>query len=600
MKKGVSRKLAVILHADVAGSTELVRHDEALAHERIQDAFSRLSTANAAYGGITHEIRGDALVAEFERASDAVCAALAFQASNAQFITNLFDAVLPELRIGIALGEVIIDDHTMTGEGVVLAQRLEQLAESGEVVVQGSVAETVPSRLPFEFENLGERALKGFDEPIRAFGVRLALGEELPSPESADSDISVKETACEERIPLELPDKPSIAVLPFTNMSADPEQEFLADGISEDIITALSKFRWFFVTARNSTFTYKGQAIDIKRVGEEMGVRYVLEGSLRRAADRIRVSAQLIEAASGNHIWAERYDRQIEDIFELQDEITMTIAAAVEPELAAQERDRAVRKPTQDLKAWDLFQRGIAKLWQMERKDIEEGEAYLRQALEVDPNFGRPHGYLAYCYFVDALLGWSENEQEILRQGIAEAKAALAVDQRDSFAHFALGRLYNIGGDHQAAAQEIGDALRINPNFAHGYVGLASVHYWLGDGPAVLENADIAIRLSPNDPLMWLFLLYRAHGYELIGDFERAIECFEQAARLPRAFYWPFSKLAAAYYEVGRKEEAAAAFEQARLIEPNLTLESQRKALHHIRHNKFDYFLRNLEALGLK
>ena len=586
MEERLPRKLAAILYADVAGYSRLTGDDEDATHRRLRDYLDLIAKTIENHHGQVMHYAGDAVLAKFDAVVDALSSAIAIQNELKDRNQDLPDERKVQFRVGVNLGDVIEDRGDIYGDGVNVAARLESLADAGGICISESVRTAIGKKLPYGYEFMGEQQVKNIEEPVRTYGVLLDPGKAQVTP-------ATKPT-------LELPDKPSIAVLPFTNMSSDTEQEFLADGITEDIITALSKFRWFFVTARNSTFTYKGQAIDIKRVGEEMGVRYVLEGSLRQGAGRVRVSAQLIEAASGNHIWAERYDRQIEDIFDLQDEITMTIAAAVEPELAAQERDRAFNKPTRDLKAWDLFQRGIAKLWQMERKDIEESEAYLRQALKVDPDFGRPHGYLAYCHVVDITCGWSKDEQAVLRRGIAEAKAALAIDQRDAFAHFALGRLYTVGGDHQAAAQEIGEALRINPNFAHGYLGLASIHYWLGDGPAVLENADKAIRLSPNDPLMWLFLLYRGHGYEFIGDFDRAIECFEQSSRFPRVGHWPFSKLAAAYYEAGRKEEAAAAFEQARLIEPNLSLEGQRKALRFIQHNKFDYYLRNMQALGLK
>jgi len=586
MEERLPRKLAAILYADVAGYSRLTGDDEDATHLRLRDYLDLFAKTIENHHGQVMHYAGDAVLAKFDAVVDALSSATAIQNTLKDRNKDLPDERKVQFRVGVNLGDVIEDRGDIYGDGVNVAARLESLADAGGICISESVRTAIGKKLPYGYEFMGEQQVKNIEEPVRAYAVLLDSSKAQVTPPAKPT--------------LELPDKPSIAVLPFTNMSSDPEQEFLADGITEDIITALSKFRWFFVTARSSTFTYKGQAIDIKRVGEEMGVRYVLEGSLRQGAGRVRVSAQLIEAASGNHIWAERYDRQIEDIFDLQDEITMTIAAAVEPELAAQERGRAVKKPTRDLKAWDLFQRGIAKLWQMERKDIEEGEAYLRQALKADPDFGRPHGYLAYCHSVDVLCGWSKDEQAVLRRGIAEAKAALAVDQRDSFAHFALGRLYNLGGDHQAAAQETGEALRINPNFAYGYLGLASVYYWLGDGPAVLENADKAIRLSPNDPLMWLFLLYRGHGYDFIGDFDRTIECFEQSSRFPRVGHWAFSKLAAAYYEVGRKEEAAAAFEQARLIEPNLSLEGQRKALRFLQHNKFDYYLRNMQALGLK
>jgi len=281
-----SRKLAVILHADVVGSTALVQRDETLAHARIQAAFQRLANATEAYGGIAHEIRGDALVAEYSRASDAVCAALAFQIEHSGHNQNLADPIRPDLRVGISLGEVVIADGTITGAGVVLAQRLEQLAESGGVVVQGSVSETVPVRLPFAFESLGEQTVKGFDQPVRAFVAKLKPGDPVPAPEPHATGVRQKDLPDDGsgRPALELPDKPSIAVLPFTNMSGDPEQEYFSDGITEDIITELSRFRTLFVIARNSSFAFKGQSVDVKQVARELGVRYVLEGSIRRAA----------------------------------------------------------------------------------------------------------------------------------------------------------------------------------------------------------------------------------------------------------------------------------------------------------------------------
>ena len=311
-KDQLSRKLAVILHADVVGSTALVQKNETLAHERIQSAFENFSEIIKAYGGIAREIRGDALVAEFDRASDAVAAALAFQIINGEFNSTLIDDIQPQLRIGISLGEVIIADNTITGAGVVLAQRLEQLAEPGGAVVQGSVSETVPSRMPFEFEGLGEQMVKGFDQPVRAFIATLKSGEKPPAP---DEMVSASEATPSGP---QIPDEPSIAVLPFTNMSNDPEQEYFSDGITEDIITALSKISSMLVIARNSTFIYKGKAVDVKQVGRDQGVRYVLEGGVRKAGNRVRITAQLIDTTTGQHRWAERYDRNMEDIFAVQ------------------------------------------------------------------------------------------------------------------------------------------------------------------------------------------------------------------------------------------------------------------------------------------
>ena len=302
MVERLSRKLAVIVHADVIGSTTLVQRNEVIAHARIQDAFHRFSAVINRYGGTAHELRGDALVAEFARASDAVSAALAFQADNEEHNQTLRDDIQPVLRVGISMGEVVIADGTMTGTGVVLAQRLEQLAAPGGIVVQGSVSETVPSRFPIDFESLGEKKLKGIEQSVRAFIARLKPDEQVPDSETNAAIRKFWTDDAHELPTLELPDKPSIAVLPFANMSGDPDQEYFADGITEDIITALSKFRWFFVIARNSSFVFKGQTVDLRQVGRELGVRYVLEGSVRKAANRVRISAQLIDAETGSHV----------------------------------------------------------------------------------------------------------------------------------------------------------------------------------------------------------------------------------------------------------------------------------------------------------
>ncbi len=297
MPDDLRRKLAVILHADVVGSTALVQQDESLTHRRIQDAFRQLTETIESYGGSAHEIRGDALVAEFARASDAVSAALAFQSANEERNESLDDGIQQRTRIGISLGEVVVAGGTVTGAGVVLAQRLEQLAEPGRIVVQGTVSETVPVRLPFEFQNLGERVLKGFDQPVRAFVATLRPGEPLPAPEATGAPTTEPEHLAEV-----LSDKPSIAVLPFANLSGDPAQEYFCDGVTEDIITNLSRFRDLFVIARNSTFAYKGKPVKIQDVCKELGVRYVLEGSIQRSKDEVRITAQLIEGYTGRHL----------------------------------------------------------------------------------------------------------------------------------------------------------------------------------------------------------------------------------------------------------------------------------------------------------
>ena len=367
-----ARKLAVILHADVVGSTLLVQKDETLAHSRIQAAFQRLANATEAYGGIAHEIRGDALVAEFSRASDAVCAALAFQIENTDHNHSLTGDIRPDLRVGISLGEVVIADGTITGAGVILSQRLEQLAEPGGVIVQGAVSETVPIRLPFAFESLGEHAVKGFDQPVRIFAAALDPGKTVPAPEPHSTAVIQKGLRDDEfnRSLLELPDKPSIAVLPFTNMSGDPEQEYFSDGITEDIITELSRFRELFVIARNSTFRFKEKDVDIANIAHQLGVQYIVEGSVRRSGKRMRITAQLVDALGGSEVWADRYDRDLDDIFVVQDEVVTAIVGALPGRVHHAELERAGRR-TVDLRAYDLAQRAWQLLYQWTRAGVE-------------------------------------------------------------------------------------------------------------------------------------------------------------------------------------------------------------------------------------
>ncbi len=321
----------------------------------------------AEYGGEVVKSMGDGWLVEFPSVVDAVTCALQIQAS-------LTGHAVITLRIGIHIGDITHVDDDIFGDGVNIAARLQEIAEPGGIALSGRARDFLDQTLAEKFEDGGKQGLKNIAEAVRVFHSR--QGKTGPATDGGG---------------LALPDKPSIAVLPFENMSGDPEQEYFADGITEDIITALSKFRWFFVTARNSTFTYKGSAVDIKQVGRELGVRYVLEGSVRKGGSRIRITAQLIEAESGNHIWAERYDRELDDIFELQDEITLTIAAAVEPELAGSERERALHKPTDNLQAWDLYHRGLAKIWQTSKGSMIEGSALMHQALAKDPNLGQAY-----------------------------------------------------------------------------------------------------------------------------------------------------------------------------------------------------------------
>jgi len=544
------RKLAVLLHADVVGSTSLVQKNETLAHERIQDTFRRFSGTISNHGGIAHEIRGDALVAEFARTSDAISASLAFQTANATHNEQLTDEVRPVLRIGIAMGEVIIADNTITGEGIVLAQRLEQLAENGGVCIQGAAYETVPKRLPFEYENLGERQVKGFDEPVRVYAVSLQPGGVIPSIEtSAQPEAAVSS----------LPENPSIAVLPFTNMSGDTEQEYFSDGITEDIITELSRFRELRVMARNSTFYYKGQAIKVQDVGRELGVSYVVEGSVRKAGDRVRVTVQMVEAESGVHIWAERYDRELEDIFAVQDEITRAIVSTLPVRIQNSMREQNQRKSTASFSAYDYYLQGR---WIFENSGGDDPTAVtmLENAIEIDPTFALAHCFLAqiYGYNVFSLGIWYGDQESRARPHIEKA---LQYGENDPAIHASIGEACFCLGDFDRATTHLELALQLNPNDV-------TTLQRAGISKAYLGNAEEGLRLLEKaqqlDPQMAGFgWEAKAETLYLHRDYEACLKILNGKHKLPPHSY---THIAACYAQLGRMEEARQAVDQFRSL----------------------------------
>ena len=560
---GVERRLAAILCMDVVGYSRLMAVDEVGTLDRLKDLRAGvIDPLIERHSGRLVKLMGDGALVEYASVVDAVTCAMEIQKAVTANQAEAPEGERIEFRVGINLGDIIVEGDDIYGDGVNVAARIEGLAPPGGICISRTARDQVRDKLDVVLEDLGEIEVKNIPRPVRIFRVPV--------------EPAATEIAGEKEL-LTLPDKPSIAVLPFENMSGDPEQEYFSDGISEDIITALSKFRWFFVIARNSTFVYKDQAVDIKQVGRELGVRYVLEGSVRKAANRVRISAQLIEAETGNHIWAERYDRSLEDIFELQDEITSTIAAAVEPELAGSERQRSMRKPTEHLGAWDLFQRGVALMWRQDRTSINTGMALIRQAVDLDPSFGQAHGHLAFGAFFLLVYEWADDRDDVLRQGIADAGKAIAIDQRDYFAYHARGRLNTIAGDHAAAIRALETCVSINPNFSLGYHGLAEAHVYGGDPEQAIANANTAIRLSPNDPIMWGMLHYKASAYVRLDDFDRAIEIFEKVCEFPAAQYVPSATLAAVYFIRGREAEGHKALQNARRLEPTLSIAVMKK-----------------------
>jgi len=565
-----SRKLAVILHADVVGSTMLVQRDESLTHERIRDAFQRLSTTTSTYGGTAHEIRGDALVAEFSRASDAVCAALVFQADNIDYNAALGDDIRPEVRIGISLGEVVVADGTLTGAGVVLAQRLEQLAEPGGVVVQGSVSETVPTRLPFEFESLGEQTLKGFDQPVRALRVLLKTGEAVPEPEAVSA---ASETS--ERPTIELPDKPSIAVLPFANMSGDPEQEYFSDGITEDIITALSRISGLLVVARNSTMVYKGQAIDVKQVGREQGVRYVLEGSVRRSANRVRVSAQLIDATTGHHQWADRYDRDLDDVFAVQDDITHRITVELRVQVSEGEKARMLAGRTESVAAWERLLRADELGNRMVREDNLEARRLAEEAVRIDPCYASAWTELGWTHWEDAYFGWADSREHSEEKAFEAAERALELEEDYSNALALLGFVHLLKGEHDRAVELTERAVALAPNNAENTAELAYLLTFAGRADEAVEMFKRAIRLSPIYPAWYLVGLGAC--YYSMNELDLAISTFQEAIAMEPDSAFARTYLTSAFVEVGLMEDARQVAREIMSIERNFSVRTWRR-----------------------
>ncbi|MCZ6861412.1 MAG: adenylate/guanylate cyclase domain-containing protein [Alphaproteobacteria bacterium] len=561
--------LAVILHADVVGSTALVHKDERVAHERIQNSFRRLSETINTYGGVTHEVRGDALVAVFGRASDGVSATLAFQVANTEQNAVLTDDIRVEIRVGIALGEVVVADNTVTGPGVVLAQRIEQLAGPGGLCISAAIHEAVPRRLPVEIKSLGDQSVKGFDEPVRVYSVSLRAGEKIPEPVN---DIYSDDSEAKSSTPmLALPDKPSIAVLPFNNLSGDPEQEYFADGMTEDIITGLSRFRSLFVTARNSSFAYKGRSLDVREVARDLGVRYVLEGSVRRGGERIRITGQLIDAETGHHLWAERYDRKLEDIFAVQDEVTEAIVAAIAPEIDDVERERSQHKPPESLEAWDIYQQGLAAYHSSTEEGFGSAIEQFDSVNEIDPTFAPAYAMAAGARTRYVLHFEPDDRAEYLNEAREKAYKAITLDPRDPMCLMYDGRVHSMLDHHDVAISKVKEAIALNPNDALSHFNLGIVLCSAGCAEEAIPHIDHAMRLSPRDIFLTGMLTHRAF---LLFDLERYEEAFEwvQRARLsPNPRSMTFALLTAVLTKLGRQEEARAAVKDLSAHAPGMS-----------------------------
>jgi adenylate cyclase len=535
-----TRRLAAILAADVAGYSRLIGADEGSTLERLKTLRRELLDPKIVeHKGRLVKTTGDGLLVEFGSVVDALRCAVEVQREMTGRNVEVAPDNRIEFRIGINVGDIVVEDGDIFGDGVNVAARLEALAEPGGICVAARVQEDAAGKLDLAFEDIGEQQLKNIARPVRACRV-------ITSARPAGLQLNAGPP---------LPDKPSIAVLPFANMSGDPEQEYFADGMVEEIITALSRIRWLFVIARNSSFTYKGQTVDVKRVGRELGVRYVLEGSVRKAPGRVRITAQLIDAASGAHLWADRFDGSLEDVFDLQDQVATSVAGIIEPTLEAGEVGRSGRRPTNDLTAYDLYLRALPVVLEFSLNErVLAAMPPLEEAIKRDPRYGPALSLAAVAH--TQLFDWGHDRDDNRRKAIERAHRALEVagDDPDVLVNAAFALSF-LGEDIGTQIALIEKALALNPSFSRGWATSGPLRVWAGQHDLAIEHTERSLRLNPRayiGPQFWVLGI--AHFF--LRHFGEAAELIPRAVQQRPAWPWPYRGLASCYAHLGRLDEA--------------------------------------------
>jgi len=549
----MERRLAAILAADVAGYSRLMGAEEEGTLAQLKTHRRELVDPKIGeYGGRIVKTTGDGMLVEFASVVDAMRCAIEVQKGMAERNALVPEGKRIEFRIGIHQGDIISDAGDTFGDAVNVAARLEALSTPGGICVSSRAQEDGLGKLDVAFEDMGDQQLKNIARPVRAYRIQL-------SSASAQS----------ERQSLALPDKPSIAVLPFVNMSGDPEQEYFADGVSEDIITGISKLHWFFVIARNSSFVYKGKAVDVKQVGSQLGVRYVLEGSVRKSGQKVRITAQLIDATNGNHIWADRYDGDLNDVFALQDRITNSVVAAIEPHLLEAEGLRSQNRTPNDVRAWDMLMQASFLFWRLNKSDGEAAISILRRATELYPDYAPAHSMLAFAILLLGYLGYSDAPAS---EAATLAARAAELDRNDPWAYVALGFAAFTERHTDEATAHFQRALDLNPNFAaaHGYLGWALS--FGGQSEKAIVHSQAAIRMSPHDPQQVIFYGGLAAAHYLAGSYDEAINSALSVLRFRPTFNGARRLLVAALAQSGRLDEARKELERLKQFQPDISL----------------------------
>jgi adenylate cyclase len=563
------RKLAAIVAADVVGYSRLMGRDESGTLARLRKNRSEhLDPVLTKYGGRLVKLTGDGALVEFASAVDALSACIEFQQSMAGAHRDQpADAALV-FRMGLHLGDLIVDGDDLYGDGVNIAARLEAQAPAGGIVISRTVHEAVAGRLKATFDDLGSLALKNIERPIPAFSVKWEPSDWRPS-----ATFGVTVAAAAPQVPLPLPDKPSIAVLPFQNMSGDPEQEYFADGMVEEIITALSRFKWLFVIARNSSFTFKGKAVDIKEVGRRLGVRYVLEGSVRKASGRVRITGQLIDAATGAHIWADRFERDLTDIFALQDDVTVAVVSAIQPKLLQTEIRLATRRRPDNLTAYDFFLRAMQQSYLSTREGVAETIRLAHRALELDPRFGFVAAMAGVNHMQNVFYGYSVDPQFDRREAVRLLHLALSVDDDDpDTLAMAAGISAFMVGDRESEIEMADRAVALNPNSYRAWLNRGWVYRNVGLAAEAVGSFERAVSVNPVDPELHHLFVGMGFAFIELGRFDEAIIAGKKAQRHNPSFPTAYRCLASAFAHLGRDAEAREAAARLLELDPSFTI----------------------------
>jgi adenylate cyclase len=582
----VERRLAAILAVDVAGYSRLMGEDEEGTLAALRAVRRELGDPKIAeHRGRIVKTTGDGLLAEFASVVDAVRCAVEVQR---EMIAR--NAAAPaqrriEFRMGINVGDIIIEDGDIFGDGVNIAARLEALAEPGGICLSAAAHEQVRDRLDIAFDDLGEQQVKNITRPVRTYGVALGASSRAALPAGA---------------PLPLPDKPSLAVLPFQNMTGDFEQDYFVDGMVEEITTAIARLPWLFVIARNSAFTYKGRQVDVKQVAQELGVRYVLEGSVRKAGNRVRITGQLIDTTTGAHIWADRFDGALDDIFELQDQVASSVAGAIEPKLRQSEIERTSRKPTASLTAYDLYLRALASSYRYTDQGFADAVVLARRALAIDPSYAPAAALVGLCWGLQRAQGWGALSDEDIAEACRLARQALEAERDDAETIWqAAWTLFFLAGEVAMAARAFDRALALNPNAAHAWMMRGGIHAQRNEPEAAIEAVERARRLSPFDPYTFMCAFNIAMAHFAARRFELAIEWADRALHDRPRMVPAMRTKAGALAHLGRLDEARAELSRVLAIYPEQTIASLREYFHYLAPDVLELSLTGLRLAGL-